>query len=73
MYFKILVQLVYKLADTFVQWFHKFFVTCMAGNEDALDLEFAIESLAIRGKQMPHQIVFYSGQSGKSKGARSTL
>ena len=48
-------------------------MTCVAGNEDALNLECAIESLAIRGHTLPHHMVFYFGSGGNSKGARSAL
>ena len=48
-------------------------LVALPGHEEALQLELAIESLAIRGRHIPHHIVFYYGAGGNSKGARSTL
>ena len=39
----------------------------------ALNLELAIERLALMGKRIPHHMVIYFGAGGKSKGARSKL
>ena len=39
----------------------------------AMDLEFAIESLAMRGIRIPHHCVIYYGVGGNAKGARSRL
>ena len=44
-YCKIPVSLVIKPPDHFQAWFRQIFVTCVAGHEDALNLELAIESL----------------------------
>ena len=72
-YIRIPHSLAYKPSDTFIEWFRKFFTTCISGNSDAMEVEFAIESLAAFGLSIPHHIVFYFGGGGNSKGARSKL
>ena len=63
----------YRPSDEYLKFFQKFMATCIAGNTDALDLECAIESLALRGRVLPHHILIYYGHGGNSKGARSNL
>ena len=65
--------LAYKPSDDFVEWFQRYFTTTIAGDMDATELEFSIESLAMRGLRLPHHCVIYYGQGGNSKGARSRL
>jgi hypothetical protein len=66
-------SLAYKPSDEFVEWFRKYFVTTIAGDMDAMELEFAVETLALFGKRLPHHQVVYFGTGGNSKGARTKL
>jgi hypothetical protein len=66
-------SLAYRPSDDFILWFKRFFTTTMAGDMDAMELEFSIESLSSLGKRLPHHIIVYFGEGGNSKGARSRL
>ena len=45
----------------------------MAGNVEAMEIEFSIELLSICGKVMPHRQVFYFGGGGNSKGSKTRI
>ena len=56
-YFAIPQKLDYKPSDAFVSWFRKCMTTTIAGDMATMELEFAIESLAIRGLRLPRHCV----------------
>lgn len=66
-------SLAYKPSDEYIEWFRKYFATTIAGDMEVMTVEFAIESLAMRGLRLPHHCVIYYGKGGNSKGARSRL
>ena len=66
-------KLAYRPCDDYIRWFRKYFTTTIAGDMEVMELEFAIESLALRGMRLPHHCVIYYGKGGNSKGARSRL
>ena len=72
-YMEIPQSLAYKPSEEYINWFRKYFTTTIAGDMDVMELEFSIESLAIRGMRLPHHCVIYFGSGGNSKGARSRL
>jgi len=66
-------SLAYKPSDDFIEWFRRYFTTTIAGDMDVMSVEFAIESLAMRGLRLPHHCVIYYGKGGNAKGSRSRL
>ena len=66
-------SIAYRPSEEFIDWFRQYFTTTVAGDMDVMHLEFAIESLAMRGLRIPHHCVIYFGKGGNSKGARSRL
>ena len=72
-YLHIPESLVYAPSDEFQEWFRKFFTTTIAGDTDCMELEFGVESLAVRGLWLPHHCIVYFGGGGNAKGARSRL
>lgn len=66
-------SLAYTPSDAFIEDFDQIFTTIIAGDMDAMDLEFSVEALSTEGKRLPHHFVVYYGEGGNAKGARSTL
>ena len=66
-------SLAYKPSDDFQAWFRQYFTTTIAGDMDAMEIEFSVETLAMFGLRLPHHCIVYFGPGGNSKGARSRL